>query len=432
MGCKIRTPEGRTLMTIVEKILARASGQKKVSPGEYVTARIDMALMNEMIRLIQPVLSKAGIRQETFRLWDPERLVVGIDHRVPPTEVPFADHQKRSREFAKKLGIKYFYDVAGGVAHQFMVEKGHVRPGELIVGTDSHTTTYGALNAAGTGIGASEMTYVIHMGELWFMVPETLLFEINGTLPDLVYSKDIVLYIAGKYTTEVAQYKAIEWKGPVIDAMSIDGRLAMGNMSVELGAKFGLFRADKKVIDYVKARTNKPFTPVEPDPDAQYAQTYRIDGSHIEPQVALPHSVGNVKKASEVKSIRIDQAVIASCTNGRMEDLEIAAKILKGKKVHPDVRFYVAPPSWEVYKEAMDKGVLSTLLDSGAMIGNASCGFCTGYQGVLSKGERCIAATPRNFKGRMGSPEAEIYLASAATVAASALKGEICDPREVL
>ena len=319
-----------------------------------------------------------------------------------------------------------------GVAHQFMVEKGHVRPGELIVGTDSHTTTYGAFNAAGTGIGASEMAYVIHTGELWFRVPETILFEISGTLADLVYSKDVVLYIAGKYTTEIAQYKAIEWKGSVVDEMSIDGRLAMSNMSVELGAKFGLFRADQKVIDYVKARTSKPFTPVDSDPDANYAETYLIDGSSIEPQVALPHSVGNVKKASEVKNIRIDQAVIASCTNGRMEDLEVAVRILKGRKVHPEVRFYVAPPSWEVYKQAMDKGILSALIDSGAMIGNPSCGFCTGYQGVLAKGERCIAATPRNFKGRMGSTEAEIYLASAATVAASALKGQICDPREVI
>jgi 3-isopropylmalate/(R)-2-methylmalate dehydratase large subunit len=419
-------------MTIVEKILARASGQKKVSPGEYVTAKIDMALINEAIRLIQPVLAKAGIREEAFKLWDPEKLVVGIDHRVPPTAVVNAEQQKRSREFTKKLGVKYFYDVFGGVCHQFMVEKGHVKPGELIVGTDSHTTTYGALNAAGTGIGASEMAYVIHTGELWFRVPETIQFDISGKLADLVYSKDVGLYIAGKYTTEIAQYKAIEWKGPVFDEMSIDGRLGMCNMSVELGAKFGLLRADQKVLDYVKARTNKPFTPVESDPDAVYAESYQINGSGIEPQVALPHSVGNVKKVSEVKNIPIDQAVIASCTNGRMEDLEVAVRILKGKKVHPEVRFYVAPPSWEVYKQAMDKGILSALIDSGAMIGNPSCGFCTGYQGVLAKGERCIAATPRNFKGRMGSTEAEIYLASAATVAASALKGQICDPREVI
>lgn len=419
-------------MTIVEKILARASGQSKVSPDDYVTAKIDMALMNEMIRLIQPILSKAGILEEAFTLWDPEKFVVGIDHRVPPTALAYAEHQKRSREFAKKLKVKYFYDVFGGVCHQFMVEKGHVRPGELIVGTDSHTTTYGALNAAATGIGASEMAYVVQTGELWFRVPETIQFEISGKLMDFVCSKDVILYIAGKYGTEIAQYKAIEWKGSVVDEMSIDGRLTMSNMSVELGAKFGLFRANQKVIDYVKARTVKEFNPVESDPHANYAESYLIDGSGIEPQVALPHSVGNVRNASEVKDISIDQAVIASCTNGRMEDLEIAARILKGRKVHPEVRFYVAPPSWEVYREALDKGILSTLIESGAMIGNPSCGFCTGYQGVLAKGERCIAATPRNFKGRMGSPDAEIYLASPATVAASAIKGKIVDPREVI
>jgi 3-isopropylmalate/(R)-2-methylmalate dehydratase large subunit len=307
-----------------------------------------------------------------------------------------------------------------------------VRPGELIVGADSHTTTYGALNAAATGIGASEMAYVIQTGELWFMVPETIKFEITGKLSDCVYSKDVILYIAGKYSTEVAQYKSIEWTGSVVDEMSLDGRFTMSNMSVELGAKFGLFRADQKVIDYVKARTHKRFEPAEPDPGAVYAETHAINGSALEPQVALPHSVGNVRPVLEVESVTVDQAVIASCCHGRIEDLEIAAKMLKGKKVHPKVRFYVATASWEIYKEALDKGILRTLLDAGVMIGNPSCGFCTGIQGVLASGERCIAATPRNFKGRMGSNDAEIFLASPATVTASAIKGRITDPREVI
>jgi 3-isopropylmalate/(R)-2-methylmalate dehydratase large subunit len=307
-----------------------------------------------------------------------------------------------------------------------------VRPGELIVGADSHTTTYGALNAAATGIGASEMAYVMQTGELWFMVPETIKFEITGRLPDCVYSKDVILYIAGKYSTEVAQYKSIEWTGSVVDEMSLDGRFTMSNMSVELGAKFGLFRADQKVIDYVKARTEKAFEPVQADPDAVYAETYTINGSMIEPQVALPHSVGNVKPVSEVKDISVDQAVIASCCHGRIEDLEIAARMLKGKRVHPKVRFYAGAASWEIYKEAMDRGILRTLLDAGVMIGNPSCGFCTGIQGVLASGERCIAATPRNFKGRMGSNDAEIFLASPATVTASAIKGKIADPREAM
>jgi len=418
-------------MTIVEKILARASGLRKTSANEYVTARIDVAMMPEMFQLLRTVLSKGGIKPEALHIWDPEKFFVIIDHRVPAFAVPNAEVQKSCREFAKKLKVKYFYDVFPGIGHQVMMEKGHVRPGELIVGADSHTTTYGALNAAATGIGTSEMAYVIQTGELWFRVPETIKFQINGNLPEFVHSKDIILLIAGKYTTEVAQYKAIEWTGSAVDEMNLDSRLTMGNMSVELGAKFGIFRADQKVIDYVRSRTDKPFEPVESDPDAVYAEKYQIDAPTLEPQVALPHNVGNVVRARDVKDIKIDQAVIASCCHGRIEDLEIAVKMLKGKKVHPGVRFYVAPASWELYKEASEKGLFNRLIESGVMIGNPSCGLCTGYQGVLAAGEKCIAAAPRNFKGRMGSNDAEIYLASPATVTASAIMGKIVDPREV-
>ena len=276
------------------------------------------------------------------------------------------------------------------------------------------------------------MAYVILTGELWFRVPETIRLDIQGKLSESVFSKDIILYIAGKYGTDVAQYKAIEWTGSAIDELGMDARLTMGNMSVELGAKFGLFRADEKTLAYLKGRTDKAFEPVESDPGEVYDETYTIDGGALEPQVALPHSVGNVTKASEVRGIKIDQAVIASCCHGRIEDLEIAATMLKGKKVHSGVRFYAAPASWEVYREAMERGILRALIDAGVMIGNPSCGFCTGMQGVLAEGERCIAATPRNFKGRMGSNKAEIYLATAATVTASAIKGEIVDPREVM
>ncbi len=418
-------------MTIVEKILARASGRTKVVPGNYVTAKIDAAMMPENFRLIKGLLANAGIREETFKPWDPEKFFVITDHRVPPFSLVTAQHQKSARETAKRLGVKHFYDVFPGVCHQVMVEKGHVLPGQLILGADSHTTTYGALNAAATGIGASEMAYVMKTGELWFRVPETIKFDITGKLPDFVTSKDVILYVAGKYGTEIAQYKAIEWAGSAIDEMSIDARLTMGNMSVELGAKFGIFRADRKTLDYLKVRTNKPFEPVGPDPDAVYEKMYEVDAGSLEPQVAFPHNVGNAKNVSEAKGIRIDQAVIASCCHGRIEDLATAAKIVKGKKVYPGVRFYVAPGSWEVYKEALDRGIISILVEAGVMVGNPSCGFCTGYQGVLAEGESCVAATPRNFRGRMGSPEANIYLASPATVAASALAGKIVDPREV-
>jgi len=419
-------------MTIIEKILARASGKGQVRPDEYVTAKIDMAMMPEAFRLLCTILTKAGLLDGNYRIWDPEKFVVIIDHRVPAASIVAAENQKISREFARKLKVKHFYDVFPGVCHQVMVEKGHVLPGALILGADSHTTTYGALNAAATGIGASEMAYVVHTGELWFRVPETIKFEISGHLPEGVSSKDIILYIAGKYGTEVAQYKAIEWSGSAVDDLSIDARLTMSNMSVELGAKFGLFKADQKTIDYVKSRTQKPFEPVESDPDASYAETYLIDGAALVPQVALPHKVGNVRKASEIQGIKIDQAVIASCCHGRVEDLATAARMLKGKKVHPGVRFFAAPASWDVYKAALEKGIILALIEAGVMIGNPSCGFCTGFQGVLAKGEKCIAAAPRNFKGRMGSPEAEIYLATPETVTASAIKGEIVDPREVI
>ncbi len=418
-------------MNMVEKILARASGKRPVSPGEYVTAKIDMAMMPENFRLIRDVLREANIKEELFRIWDTERFVVVIDHRVPPTTITTAENHNLMRRLAKKLGVKYFYDVFEGVSHQVMIEKGHVRPGELIVGADSHTTTYGALNAAATGIGASEMAYVIYTGELWFRVPETIRFEINGRLNKLIHSKDIILYIAGKYGTEIAQYKAIEWVGSAIDEMSLDSRLTMSNMSVELGAKFGIFRADEKVIEYLQDRTDREFEWVDSDPDAVYSENYFINASDLEPMVSLPHNVGNVVKAKEVKDIEIDQAVIASCCHGRLEDLEIAVSLLKGKKVHPNVRFYIAPASWEVFREALKSGIIGQLIEAGVMIGNPSCGFCTGIQGVLSANDRCIASVPRNFKGRMGSPDAEIYLASPATVTASAILGRIADPREV-
>ncbi|MFC2012409.1 aconitase/3-isopropylmalate dehydratase large subunit family protein, partial [Chloroflexota bacterium] len=377
-------------------------------------------------------LAKAGISKKAINLWDPEKFVLAIDHIVPPTSLAAAENDKLVRELVKEFKVKYFYDVYAGIGHQVMHEKGHVRPGELIVGADSHTTIYGALNAAATGIGYSEMAYVMMTGELWFRVPETIRFEIRGELPNSVYSKDIILFIAGHYGTDIAQYKAIEWTGPVVDEMSIDGRLTMSNMSVELGAKFGVFKADQKAINYVKAKTDKVCESVESDNNAVYAESYIIHGSDIEPQIALPHNVGNVKGVSAVEGTKIDQAVIASCCHGRIEDLETAAKIVRGKRVHPEVRFYVAPASWEVYKEALAKGIIDTLVESGIMMGNPSCGFCTGYQGVLAAGEKCIAATPRNFKGRMGSPDAEIYLASPATVAASAIQGRITDPREVM
>lgn len=420
------------MMTIAEKILARASGQSSVQPGDYVTAGIDVAMMPSNINATVKKYAEAGITGSPQKIWDTEKVVAALDHGVPVSTVRGAEAHRASRASAEKLGVKYFYDVLEGICHQVIHEKGHVRPGMLIVGADSHTTTYGALNVAATGIGISEMTYVLQTGELWFMVPDTIKIEVTGKLPDYCRSKDIILYVAGKWGTDVAQYRSIEWTGTGIDAISMDGRFTMANMSVELGAKFGIFKADDKTIEYVKKHTDKPFETVEADPDAVYAETYVIDGSAMEPQVALPHNVGNVKPAKEVGDITIDQAQIGSCCNGRLEDLETAAKIIKGKKVHPKVRFYVAPASWEIYKEASKKGIFETLVEAGALITGPYCGFCTGYDAALAAGERCLSATTRNFKGRMGSPEASIFLGSPTTVTASAITGKITDPREVM
>jgi 3-isopropylmalate/(R)-2-methylmalate dehydratase large subunit len=416
-------------MTIVEKILARASGQSQTRAGQQVTAKIDLAFMPDAFRMVGIVLKKAGIKP--FKVWDPEKAAVVIDHRVPPTAQDTANNQKYMRELAEQLGLKYFYDVFPGIGHQIMIQNGHVLPGYLAVGADSHTTTYGAVNAASTGIGASEMAFVLKTGELWFKVPETIKIEVTGTLGPRIHAKDVILEVAKKYTTEMAQYKAIEWTGQAVDDMTMDSRMTIANMSVELGAKFGIFRADKTTVNYLKGRTTKPIQPVEPDTDATYCQVITVEANTLTPKVAIPHTVGNVKDVGEVRDVKINQAVIASCCHGRMEDMEIAAKIVKGKRVAPGVRFWVAPASWEEYKKAIDSGIISTLVDAGVLIGNPSCGFCTGIQGVLADGEVCLAASPRNFKGRMGSNTAEIYLGSPATVAASALAGKIVDPREV-
>ena len=418
-------------MTIAEKILARAAGRDRVRPGEYVTARIDAAMMPDSFRLLRKVLQQAGIREQDFYIWDPERFVVVTDHRIPAANQQHAGVNAGSPELAKSLRVRHFYDVFPGVSHQVMMENGHVAPGELVVGADSHTTTYGALNVASTGIGASEMAYAVATGELWFRVPETIRYEITGQLGEHVHSKDVLLYVAGKWGTDAAQYKAVEWRGEAVEKMSLDARMTVANMSVEIGAKFGLFEADEKTLSYVSRRVTREFTPMRSDPDADVEATHRIDAGKLAPQVALPHSVGNVVPVTQAAGQPITQAVIASCCNGRIEDLQIAARVLKGRKVAPGVRLYIAPATWMLYKEAMAQGILAELLEAGAMIGNPSCGFCTGYQGVLTDSDHCIAAVPRNFRGRMGSNKASIYLASPATVAASAVTGRITDPREV-
>ena len=417
-------------MTMGEKILARASGRKEVKPGEYVTAKVDQVMSQEAFAEVYRILKEEGID----RVWDRSKIAIMLDHNVPPPTVADAEAHKLIREGVKKLGIEGWHDMRAGICHQIMGEKGHIIPGELVLGTDSHSTTYGAFGAAGAGIGVSEMAYVMATGELWMRVPPTIQMVIRGDLPKGVTSKDILLFIAGKYTTQVAQYKAVEFKGPAAERMSMASRMTMSNMGVEIGAKFAFFEADQKTVDYllpyVKEEAKNRLGIFQADPDARYDQLYEIDVSRLEPQVSFPHDVGNVRPISEVGDIRVNQAFLGSCTNGRLEDLEIAAGLLKGKKVHPEVRLIVFPASWEIYLQALRGGILETLIEAGAVVCNPGCGPCLGgHMGLLAAGERCIASSNRNFKGRMGSTEAEVYLGSPATVAASAVAGRIVDPR---
>jgi len=417
-------------MTMAEKVLARASGRKEVKPGEYVTARIDQVMSQEAFAEVYRILKDEGVE----KVWDPKKIAVLLDHYVPAPTVAQAEVHKFIREGVKKYRIEGWHDLKAGICHQIMGEKGHIIPGRLILGTDSHTTTYGAFGAAGTGIGVSEMAYVLATGELWMRVPSTIKIVLKGNLPKMVTSKDVILYLAKGYTTEMAQYKSLEFKGPTAEKMSIASRMTMANMGVELGAKFAFFEADQKTVDYllpyVQEKAKKKVGFFKADPDALYEQTYEVDVSRLEPQVAFPHDVGNVRPISQVGDIRVDQAFLGSCTNGRLEDLEIAAVLLKGKKVHPETRLIVFPASWEIYLEALRRGVLETLIEAGAVVCNPGCGPCLGgHMGLLASKERCISSSNRNFKGRMGSTEAEVYLGSPATVAASAIAGKIVDPR---
>ncbi len=414
-------------VTLAEKILARASGREHVRPGEYVTVDIDLAMAHEGFAAVYLGLLGAGIN----KVWNPDRIVVLLDHAVPAPNVRYAGVHKMVREAVKNLGIKNFYDVKEGVCHQVLQEKGHVLPGMLIVGTDSHTTTYGALAAAGTGIGFTEMAYVFATGKLWFRIPETIKFEISGKLPYNVMSKDVILNLLGKYSAEAAQYKSVEFSGSLSKELTISSRMTMSNMALEMGAKFGFFEIDQKARDYLRSKTREPIKNLKADKDAEYEKIYEEDVAELEPQVAVPYTVDNVKPITEVEGIPVNQALLGSCTNGRVEDLRIAAKILEGKKVNPDTRLIVTPASTEVYREALKEGILETIIDAQGIICNPSCGACFGtHMGLLAAGEVCIASINRNFRGRMGDSESKVYLASPATVAASAIAGKIADPRK--
>lgn len=413
--------------TLAEKIFSEKVG-RPVSAGEYVTAPVDRALLHESFALSWAQLSAVGKE----RVWNPEKVVVVLDHYVPANTERAAAAHAMIRSAAKSLGLPYYYGESAGISHQVMMEKGHVRPGDLIVGADSHTCTYGALGAAGTGIGTTEMAYVLATGELWFLVPETIAMVLKGQLPSRVTAKDLILYIAGKYGTEIGQYRAVEFLGEGAESLSVESRMTVSNMAVEIGAKFGFFNADRKTLAYLEDRLPAALAPLSADADARYEAVYEIDLAKLEPQVACPHSVGNVRPVEEVEGKAVDQALLGSCANGRHEDLSIAADILSGKSVNPATRLLLYPASREVLLAGITSGVLRTLTAAGAILCGPSCGPCFGaHAGVLGPGETCISSTNRNFRGRMGSAEAGVYLASPATVAASALTGVITDPRKV-
>ncbi len=413
--------------TISEKILSKAS-DSDVYAGDYTTAKIETAMAQDGTA---PLTIEAIEKMGGGKVWDPEKIVLVMDHTVPSASVGTSEMHKSIREFAAENNIKNIY-YGKGICHQIMAEKGHVKPSTVVTGADSHTCTYGALGAFGTGIGSTEMAGVFLSGKLWFKVPETMKFQILGELPERVMSKDLALRIVGEIGSEGATYKAVEYAGQAIENMSVGERMTLSNLAVEMGAKTGIVEPDEKIRKFLKERVKGKIELTKNDEDAEYEEIIEFEVGDMEPQIACPHQVDNVSPISEVEGIKIDQAFLGTCTNGRYEDLEVAAEIIKGKKVHPDVRMLVIPASNEIYMRALDSGLLEIFMEAGCIVGNPGCGPCAGsHQGILASGEKCISSANRNFKGRMGSKDAEIYLGSPLTVAASAIKGEITDPREV-
>jgi homoaconitate hydratase family protein len=414
--------------TLSEKILGGKAG-REVSAGQVVTVSPDYYLSHDNSAAIIGEFKKLGVP----RVKAPEKLVIVLDHIVPAADEKYAQNHKTIREFVAAQGIPHFYDIQHGVCHQVMSEAGFALPGKLIVGSDSHTTTYGAFGAFAAGIGRTETASIWATDEIWLRVPETLRVEFSGKLAAGVYAKDAILKVIGDHGADRANYEAIEFSGPAAGGFSPASRMVMANMAAEMGAKNGYFEPDGKTLEWVKARAQADYEIVRSDPGANYEAVLKYDLVAIEPQVACPHTVDNVKPVREVEGRPFHQALIGTCTNGRLEDLEVAAGILKGKKIHPRIRALVLPASREVYVEAMRKGLLEALSEAGCVILNPGCGPCLGaHEGLLAAGEVVVSTSNRNFRGRMGNRDSEIYLASPATAAASALEGKITDPRKFL
>lgn len=413
------------MMTLAEKIMAAHSGKKQVSAGDFVNCKVDMVLSND---ITAPIAIREFRRLEV-KVFDPKKVVMVPDHFVPNKDIASAEQSKILRDFAHETGINYFEVGQMGIEHVLLPEKGLVLPGDVVVGADSHTCTYGAVGAFATGMGSTDIAAAMATGDIWMKVPTSIKFVYHGKLGKWVGGKDLILYTIGKIGVDGALYASMEFTGEAIDALSMAGRFTMANMAIEAGGKAGLFRVDEKTLEYVKPRAKRKYTIYEPDPDARYAQVIDWDVSNIEPQVAVPHLPSNVKPVSQLGNIQIDQAVIGSCTNGRLEDLQIAARVMKGKKVNPNVRCIVIPGTQQVYLDALKEGLIETFVTAGAVFSTPTCGPCLGgYMGILAAGERAISTTNRNFIGRMGSPKSEVYLANPAVAAASAIAGRIVSP----
>jgi 3-isopropylmalate/(R)-2-methylmalate dehydratase large subunit len=417
------------MLTLAEKILAAHSDNKEVSPGEFINVRVDLVMAND---ITAPIAIREFQRIGVDRVFDPNKVVMVPDHFVPNKDIASAEQAKLMREFAREQGIIYFEVGEMGIEHVLLPEQGLVLPGEVVIGADSHTCTYGALGTFATGMGSTDIAAAMATGDIWMKVPPTIRLIYNGKLGDWVSGKDLILHTIGDIGVDGALYSAMEFAGEAIEALSIDSRFTMANMAIEAGAKAGIFGVDNKTQLYVKSRAERPYLVYEPDGDAEYSKVIEYDVSLLEPQVALPHSPANTKPVSQVENIEINQAVIGSCTNGRIEDLRIAAQILKGEKVHPGMRCIIIPGSQQVYLDALVEGLIGVFVKAGAVVSTPTCGPCLGgHMGVLADGEICVSTTNRNFVGRMGSPKSEVYLANPAVAAASAIMGKIASPEEI-
>ncbi len=422
-------------MTLVEKILAAHAGRDSVSPGELINVKVDLILAND---ITAPIAIREFQRIGVEKVFDPRKIVMVPDHFVPNKDIASAEQAKMMREFALEQGLIYFEVGQMGIEHVLLPEQGLVLPGEVIIGADSHTCTYGALSAFATGMGSTDIASAMACGEIWMKVPPTIKFIYHGKLKRWVSGKDLILYTIGDIGVDGALYSAMEFHGEAIEQLSVDGRFTMANMAIEAGAKAGIFRLDGKSRTYLQSRTNRRYTAYEPDVDASYAKVIEYDVSDLEPQVAFPPLPSNTKPVSQVnvntaeKGVEIDQVVIGSCTNGRLSDLRVAAEVLRNRRVHPRVRCIIIPGTQQVYLQALRDGLIERFIEAGAIVSTPTCGPCLGgHMGVLAAGERCLSTTNRNFVGRMGSPQSEVYLANPAVAAASAIIGRIASPEEL-